>query len=141
MLKSEKGMTLIEILASVTIITVVLTTFFSFFIQNRFHTGLNGQKFAAEQLAQQKLSNVLQLPEENVLSHHCSAPPEISRLPLACFDFKDKIGGHTYRTYVFVEKKDTTGLHLVISRAYYKKDNYTELYNYYTPENNGELSQ
>ncbi len=137
MLKSEKGMTLIEILASVIIITVVLTTFFSFFIQNHIHTALNGEKYTATQLAEQKLSNVLQLPEDNMLSHHCPAPPDLAPQHIACNDFNDTIGNRSYHTYVFVQEKDKTGLYMVISRSYYKKDSYAELYNYFEPDNGG----
>src|SRR4051794_9836701 len=122
MLKSEKGLTLIEILASITIITVVLTTFFSFFIQNHIHTTINGEKFTATQLAQQKLAEVLQIPEKNILTHHCSVPQGRTFPHQTCYNFTEKIGRNSYDTYVFVQKEDSSGLYPVISRTFYRQN-------------------
>lgn len=132
MLKSEKGMTLIEVLASIVIISVVLTTFFAFFIQSHINTAMNSDKLTASQLSEAKLSTILRSTDSDVLHHSCSLPTGTATVHLSCFDYTSHIGKSVYHTYVFIQAKDDSGLYPVISRTYYRAGNYTELYNYYS---------
>ena len=60
--RGEKGFTLIEVLLSVTLLAIVLMTFFSFFVQGGKMTAANADKLAAVHLAHKYLEEYVNLP-------------------------------------------------------------------------------
>lgn len=53
MIKNEKGLTLVEILASIVILSIVLTSFYGLFIQSAKFTKVNEDNLVASNLANQ----------------------------------------------------------------------------------------
>lgn len=56
--QNEKGLTLVEILVAITILSIVLITFSSFFLQSAKHTNSNKEKLTAVQVAEDLVAKV-----------------------------------------------------------------------------------
>ncbi|WP_179295622.1 type IV pilus modification PilV family protein [Bacillus sp. FJAT-45350] len=77
---TQKGFTLLEVLASVVILTIVLTTFFSFFSQSLVFSNKNGDRIVAYNLAQKTLRIVEMEYNRNIVNDHvitCSDYPTV----------------------------------------------------------------
>ena len=134
-LKSESGMTLIEVLASVVIIGIVFVTFFYFFVQDHLHTSINGEKLTATQLAQGELSKVLHsdINDQSLYGQCDPNIPDGTDNIIACYDTSNKLNNHAYHTYVYIQKQDSVdslGLYFVVAKTYYHGNSFVELYNY-----------
>ena len=56
--KNEKGLSLVEVLAAVVILSIVLITFMNFFVQSAKHTKFNNEKLTAVQVAEDVVAKV-----------------------------------------------------------------------------------
>lgn len=133
----QSGMTLIEVIAAIALLSVMILTFAYVFIQSQQVTTDNGAKLTALQLTQKKLSEVLgagTLPGKSP-----SAPTSPTAAPGNTDYFiesNDPGLPNGYDTYVYILKTiGGTGAIPVVVRTYYGTK-YVELYNYYTTNNN-----
>ena len=55
---NEKGLSLVEVLAAVVILSIVLITFLNFFVQSAKHTKFNNEKLTAVQVAEDVIAKV-----------------------------------------------------------------------------------
>jgi prepilin-type N-terminal cleavage/methylation domain-containing protein len=55
---NEKGLSLVEVLAAVVILSIVLITFLNFFVQSAKHTKFNNEKLTAVQVAEDVVAKV-----------------------------------------------------------------------------------
>ena len=55
---NESGLTLVEIIVSIAILSIVLVTFFSFFIQSTKYTEFNKEKLTAIQVAESVVADI-----------------------------------------------------------------------------------
>jgi prepilin-type N-terminal cleavage/methylation domain-containing protein len=132
----QDGMTLIEVIASIALLSVVILTFAYVFIQSQQFTTMNGDRQTALQLAQKKLSETLAgpLPEQNTseVPFNPDVPDSWIRI-----DYRQEPNS-AYRTFTFKKLPDSPesdpGRPLMIMvRTYYDREHhYIELYNYYT---------
>ncbi len=65
MIKDDKGFTLLEVFASMTILSIILITFFSVFSQGLLFSSKNEEKVASINLARETLLAFQQIAEEN----------------------------------------------------------------------------
>jgi prepilin-type N-terminal cleavage/methylation domain len=132
----QDGMTLIEVILSITLLSLVLLTFAYVFIQSQMATTSTGTKQTALQLAQKHLSDILSgdsLPASgSSLPAPPSSPQNVDRFT---YSGKETIGNASYDTFIFILNKDDSGNQTVVVRTFYGTK-YVELYNYYTT--NGE---
>lgn len=136
--RGEKGFTLIEVLLSVTLLAIVLMTFFSFFVQGGKMTAANADKLAAVHLAHKYLEEYVNLPGgtgEDLLSATCSPPPDSPADLIGCKALAPvEMNGHTYKIWLFVQDAgELPGYYPVIVRAYYGT-HYVETFGYYHPQ-------
>lgn len=62
MIKNEKGLTLLEVLASIVILTIILTSFYGLFIQSAKFTKINEDELYASNLANQAREYLISNP-------------------------------------------------------------------------------
>lgn len=98
----QDGLSLIEVLASVVLVTIVLTTFFSYFIQASTFSSKNEEKLVAYNLTSQTLSIIKDsfqntLPQNDITTINCSKYPngypqalQIALHKSSCFYSKNK---------------------------------------------------
>lgn len=131
--RKQDGMTLIEVIAAITLLSIVILAFAYVFIQSQQVTTSNGSKLTALQLAQKKLSDILDdssLPADPGASP--SSPTAVpSNSKYWIHSSSSTIGNATYETYVYVLDADN-GNQPIVVRTYYNDTKYVELYNYYT---------
>lgn len=133
----QDGMTLIEVIAAIALLSVVILTFAYVFIQSQQVTTDNGSKLTALQLAQKKLSEVLE--SDRLPDKPSSTMPSPTAVPEDTDYFiKSNDAGqpNEYDTYVYILKAVGTGPVPVVVRTYYDGPKYVELYNYYTTNGN-----
>lgn len=133
----QSGMTLIEVIAAIALLSVVLLAFAYVFIQNQQITTDNGTKLTASQLTQKKLSEVLgagTLPGKS--SSAAASPTAVPENTDYFIESNDPGLPNGYDTYVYILKTiDGSGLIPIVVRTYYGTK-YVELYNYYTTNSN-----
>ncbi|MCQ2008505.1 MAG: type II secretion system protein [Sporolactobacillus sp.] len=136
--RKQDGMTLIEVIAAITLLSIVILSFAYVFIQSQQVTTGNGSKLTALQLAQKKLSDILDgssLPADPGSSQ--SSPTAVpSNTKYTIHSSSSTVGNATYETYVYVLNKDSDENQPIVVRTYYNNTNYVELYNYYTTSGN-----
>jgi prepilin-type N-terminal cleavage/methylation domain-containing protein len=132
MYRRQKGMTLIEVVLSMTLLSLVILTFAYVFIQSQAATTDNGTRQTALQLAQKHLSAVLsgsRLPEP--AASQPSPPSSPQNVAHYRYEGSETVGDASYKTFVFVLNKDEDQNQPVVIRTFYGAK-YVELYNYYT---------
>ena len=67
-LKEERGISLVEIVASIVLITIILISFFSFFVQSAKHTKFNEEKLSSVEIAENIVATIRSNPTENRLN-------------------------------------------------------------------------
>lgn len=127
--RKQDGMTLIEVILAITLLSMVILTFAYVFIQFQQVTTNNGDRLTALQLAQKRLSDVLsmdQLPAKpgTEVSSPTFAPDHTSYI------IHDQDNQENYQTYVYV-LTESDGNQPIVVRTYYSDSKYVELYNYY----------
>lgn len=133
--RKQAGMTLIEVIVSIALLSLVILTFAYVFIQSQSATTDNGTRQTALQLAQRHLSDVLSGDSLPAPAASQPVPPSSpSNVDHYKYDGNEKIGDTSFDTYVFI-LKPTDGNQPVVVRTFYGTK-YVELYNYYTT--NGE---
>ncbi|MCO7175621.1 prepilin-type N-terminal cleavage/methylation domain-containing protein [Sporolactobacillus kofuensis] len=132
--RKQDGMTLIEVILAITLLSMVMLTFAYVFIQFQQVTTNNGDRLTALQLAQKRLSDVLENLPNDPGKNVQSPTAEPSHTNYTVHDGADTatIDHGTYQTYVYVIAKDNDGKQMVVVRTYYSNTNYVELYNYST---------
>ncbi|WP_231516873.1 type II secretion system protein [Sporolactobacillus terrae] len=136
--QKQAGMTLIEVIAAIALLSIVILTFAYVFIQSQQVTTNNGDRLNALQLAQKELSQVLSAETPPVNSGSTVSSPTASPLHT---DFTIKVPDEQnsiYKTYVYVLNKGSEDDQLlpIVVRTYYNDTKYVELYNYYTITSN-----
>ncbi|QAA24054.1 type II secretion system protein [Sporolactobacillus terrae] len=134
-------MTLIEVIAAITLLSIVILTFAYVFIQSQQVTTDNGDRLTALQLAQKRLSDALNdpgLPSKPDVSNTSDAPPspnpgdQDQRDKIIHTDSdNDTLDHQTYKSYVYLFNEDSDGKQMIVVRTYYNSSKYVELYNYY----------
>lgn len=61
-LKEERGISLVEVVASIVLITIILISFFSFFIQSAKHTKFNEENLTSIEIAENIIANIRSNP-------------------------------------------------------------------------------
>ncbi|MTT31745.1 prepilin-type N-terminal cleavage/methylation domain-containing protein [Terrilactibacillus sp. BCM23-1] len=136
---NDKGMTLIEILAAITLLSVVLISFASFFIQSGRVTTFNGVKSTALQLAQNQISKTTYAGSTlGCSTQSISSPTPVPQGSKCIVNLTKQVSdNHTYQLYTYLlEPSNNTNLSTYVVRSYYSNTNYVELYNYYTAKQN-----
>ncbi|WP_141603889.1 type IV pilus modification PilV family protein [Terrilactibacillus laevilacticus] len=136
---NDKGMTLIEILAAITLLSVVLISFASFFIQGSRVTSFNGVKSTALQLAQDQISKITYAQSAPGCPAQSISSPTSTPIGHQCIvNHTEQVSGnHTYQLYTYLlEPSNNAHLPIFVVRSYYNHTNYVELYNYYTAKQN-----
>jgi prepilin-type N-terminal cleavage/methylation domain-containing protein len=118
----QEGFTLVEVLVSIVILSIVLTTFFSFFGQSLVFSGKNEEKLVAYNLAEKTMrivesnyKNKLQPTQSKIeissTSTPCSNysngfPPELTAVtnPSTCFYKENQ---KSYYPYIIITKQPT----------------------------------
>lgn len=132
----QEGMTLIEVILSITLLSLVILTFAYVFIQSQAATTDNGTKQTALQLAQKYLSGVLSGNSLPAPSASQPAPPSSPQnVKQYRYEGSDTVGNASYETFAFVLNKDEDQNQPVVIRTFYGAK-YVELYNYYTTNDN-----
>lgn len=93
--KQQNGFTLMEVLVSIVLVTIILTTFFSFFSQTVFVSGKNEDKLVALNLA----TNTLNIISEKYNNH--PIPTTIT-----CGDFPTELVNSLYTNSCFFKKNN-----------------------------------
>jgi prepilin-type N-terminal cleavage/methylation domain-containing protein len=142
--RKQAGMTLIEVIAAIALLSIVILSFAYVFIQSQQVTTNNGDRLTALQLAQKRLSDALDDPDltEKPDVTNTSAPPRpnpgdanLVKIIHAESD-NDTIDHTTYKSYVYLFKEDSDEKRMIVVRTYYNGTKYVELYNYYTITSN-----
>jgi len=60
--KDERGLTLVEVIASIVLITIILLSFFSFFINSAKHTKFNEEKLSSIEIAENIIGDIRSNP-------------------------------------------------------------------------------
>lgn len=63
LLKEERGISLVEVVASIVLITIILISFFGFFIQSSKHTKFNEEKLTSIDIAEDVIAKIRKSPE------------------------------------------------------------------------------
>ncbi|RYL87546.1 type II secretion system protein [Sporolactobacillus sp. THM7-4] len=138
-------MTLVEVLAAITLLSFILLTFSVVFIQSSRVTTFNGIKLSALQLGQKRLSSVLSansLPDAPAIRPDSpTQEPEGTKYILHDDSDTQTIGHTTFQLYVYILTPTSDGDQPVIVRTYYNPSNYVELYNYYTTNPDREVQE
>lgn len=134
MIYKNSGMTLIEVLASVTLLSIIILTFSYVFIQSQMVTTRNGGRLTALQLAQKELSSCLTLEEgdypENARTDVENTPEHPDNW---VFLYLIENGADSsFKTYVFEDHPENSeGDPMYIVRTYYgEQSRFVELYNF-----------
>jgi prepilin-type N-terminal cleavage/methylation domain-containing protein len=131
MIYKNSGMTLIEVLASIAILSIILIGFGSVFTLNAKHTGTNDSRLTAQNLAEKEMNEALSKPNLNT-EELCTDKPANAPEHTGCQKSEVEIAKHTYATYIFTRNSAPDALPTIIVRTYYNENNYVELYDYYT---------
>lgn len=63
LLKEERGISLMEVVASIVLITIILISFFGFFIQSSKHTKFNEEKLKSIEIAENVIAEIRKSPD------------------------------------------------------------------------------
>lgn len=131
--RKQDGMTLIEVIAAITLLSIVILAFAYVFIQSQQVTTSNGSKLTALQLAQKRLSDVLNAnkPPQDLGTTVASPTEKPDNTQFTIHSSSDQVDHTTYETYVY-RLNDSDGNIPIVVRTYYNDTKYVELYNYYT---------
>ena len=94
-IKNEKGLTLVEILAALVILGIVLVSFMSFFTQSAKFTAHNSEKLTAVQVGEEVVADVRDLNAINLLK-------DTKGYKLISNDIEDRT---TYKQYIITLKE------------------------------------
>lgn len=61
-LKEERGVSLVEVVASIVLITIILLSFFGFFVQSAKHTKFNEEKLSSVEIAENIIATIRSNP-------------------------------------------------------------------------------
>lgn len=134
----NKGFTLIEVLAAITLLSLVLLTFASSFIQGQQITTNNGVRQTALEIGQQELSKILSDGDSGHASSGLNATTlSLNNLPSGYSYYQDGssliMNKGTYQIFVFLQNSASSrDPEMVVVRVYYGELNsnkYIEVYN------------
>src|SRR5690606_29094949 len=63
LLKEERGISLVEVVASIVLITIILISFFGFFIQSSKHTKFNEERLKSIEIAENVIAEIRTSPD------------------------------------------------------------------------------
>ena len=105
-IKNQKGVTLVELLASLILITIILLAFFSIFIQSSKHTKFNEEKLTSIEIAEDVIATIRSIPDnykDNEPTHDVSKSPDYTVL-LTITDGPNKLKKATIKVKPVTEK-------------------------------------
>lgn len=130
--KKNKGFTLVEVLAAITLLSVIFVGFSSAFSFQMKTSSLNSNKLTAQNMSLEELNNVLSQQTLNLSNNYSSIPTNSPANFVSCTEKTTTVNGRDYDTYIYVLDKGTSeDSKQIIVRTYYSSDSYVELSDYF----------
>lgn len=137
----EKGVSLLEVLLAITISSIVLVSFFSFFIQSSNYSDKNNDKLQAINISRKALEEFLQNSSSGRFSASCpGSDSDLSDLQGKfdqCHEYTSTLDGNSIIKKVYIveltpSQVESHQLNLkpILSRVMYDQNKHVDTYNY-----------